>query len=56
MASWDLLRELDNLRREIDDAFRGAGMNRPYGTAFLSPVNARRSLLVNLRATQMGGQ
>jgi len=48
MASWDFLRELDNLRREIDEAFRGAGINRPYGTAFLSPVASRRFPLVNL--------
>ncbi len=33
MASWDLFREMDELRREIDEAFRGFGMGR-----FLSPV------------------
>jgi hypothetical protein len=32
MESWDLLRELDNLRREVDEAFRGAGFNRPFGS------------------------
>jgi len=46
MANWDLFKELDNLRREIDDAFRGAGINRPFGTTFLSP-SARRFPLVN---------
>jgi len=25
MANWDMFRELDNLRREVDEAFRGAG-------------------------------
>lgn len=48
MASWDMLRELDNLRREVDDAFRGAGLGRPFGASFLTPVTARRFPLVNL--------
>ncbi|GFO65272.1 Hsp20/alpha crystallin family protein [Geomonas paludis] len=47
MASWDVFRELDNLRREIDEAFRGAGMNRPFGPTFLSPVASRRFPMVN---------
>ncbi|HZV83205.1 MAG TPA: Hsp20/alpha crystallin family protein [Geobacteraceae bacterium] len=46
MANWDVFKELDNLRREIDEAFRGAGIGRPYGTSFLSPVS-RRFPLVN---------
>lgn len=48
MASWDLFRDLDNLRKEIDEAFRGAGYNRPSGSAFLSPVATRRFPLVNI--------
>lgn len=48
MASWGFLNELDNLRREIDEAFRGAGMVRPLATSFLSPVSGRRFPLVNL--------
>lgn len=47
MASWDVFRELDNLRREIDEAFRGVGFNRPFGPTFLSPTTARRFPLVN---------
>jgi len=47
MASWDVFRELDNLRKEIDEAFRGAGYQRPFGTTFLSPVATRRFPLVN---------
>ncbi|MDA8415270.1 MAG: Hsp20/alpha crystallin family protein [Desulfobacteraceae bacterium] len=47
MANWDLFRELDTLRKEIDEAFRGAGYNRPFGSAFLSPVTTRRFPLVN---------
>lgn len=48
MASWDMLRELDNLRREVDEAFRGAGFNRPFGSTFLAPITTRRFPLVNL--------
>lgn len=47
MASWDMLRELDNLRREVDEAFRGAGFNRPFGSTFLAPTTTRRFPLVN---------
>ena len=46
MANWDVFKELDNLRREIDEAFRGVGVGRPFGTPFLSPVS-RRFPLVN---------
>ncbi|NJD92421.1 MAG: Hsp20/alpha crystallin family protein [Geobacter sp.] len=47
MATWDVFKELDNLRKEIDEAFRGAGYNRPFGPTFLSPVTTRRFPLVN---------
>lgn len=47
MASWDVFRELDNLRREIDEAFRGVGFSRPFGPTFLSPTTARRFPMVN---------
>jgi HSP20 family protein len=47
MASWDVFRELDNLRSEINEAFRGAGISRPFGATFLSPVVTRRFPLVN---------
>lgn len=48
MANWDVFKELDNLRREIDEAFRGAGFVRPFATPFLSPVSASRFPLVNM--------
>ena len=48
MASWEVLRELDNLRREIDEAFRGGGYSRPGGGALFSPLTARRFPLVNV--------
>ena len=47
MATWDVFKELDNLRREIDDAFRGAGFGRPFGPTFLSPATTHRFPLVN---------
>lgn len=48
MASWDVFRELDNLRREMDDAFRSSGYGRrPLQASFLSPVTMRRFPLVN---------
>lgn len=48
MASWSVFNELDNLRREIDEAFRGVGVTRPLATTFLSPSSARRFPLLNL--------
>ncbi len=47
MASLDVFKELDNLRREIDEAFRGFGHSRPLATTFLSPLTTRRFPLVN---------
>lgn len=52
MANWDIFREMDNLRKEIDEAFRGAGYNRPFGSSFLSPVITRRFPLVNVSDTE----
>lgn len=47
MASWDVFRELDNLRKEIDEAFRGAGFRRPFATTYPQHVATRRFPLVN---------
>lgn len=47
MTTWDVFKELDSLRREIDDVFRSAGYSRPSGTTFLSPVTTSRFPLVN---------
>ncbi len=47
MATWDVFKELDNLRREIDEAFRNGTYNRSSGPSFLSPVTTRRFPLVN---------
>lgn len=48
MRSWDLLREMDNLRREINQAFQGYGLSRPLGTAFLSQGTSLRFPLINI--------
>jgi HSP20 family protein len=48
MASWSVFNELENLRREVDEAFRGVGVARPLATTFLSPTSARRFPLLNL--------
>jgi HSP20 family protein len=48
MAGWDLFRELDNLRREIDEAFRGAGFGSPFGSPLLAPAVSRRYPPVNI--------
>lgn len=48
MANWDLFRELDNLRHEIDETFRGAGLGRILMPSFLSGTGIRRFPLVNL--------
>jgi HSP20 family protein len=48
MASRGFFDELNSLRREIDDAFRVAGVPRPVATTFLAPHSARRFPLINL--------
>ena len=48
MASWGFFDELNSLRREIDDAFRVAGVARPMATTFLAPSSTRRFPLINL--------
>jgi len=47
MANRDVFNELDNLRREIDAAFRGYGLVNPLGVSFHSPLAPRRFPLVN---------
>ena len=47
MAGRDVYGELDNLRREIDAAFRGYGLGDPLTASFLSPLTTRRFPLVN---------
>ncbi|MEA5112401.1 MAG: Hsp20/alpha crystallin family protein [Geobacteraceae bacterium] len=48
MANWDMFRELDNLRREIDEAFRSVGAGRAVVPHFLAGGQSRRFPLVNI--------
>ncbi|MBE0504178.1 MAG: Hsp20/alpha crystallin family protein [Desulfuromonadales bacterium] len=47
MANWDVFKELDNLRKEINEALRSEGHIRPLGQSFISPLTPRRFPLVN---------
>lgn len=53
MANWDMFRELDSLRREIDEAFRGVGLGRAPAPQFLSG-GTRRFPLVNISEDESG--
>ena len=48
MANHDVFKELDTLRREIDEAFRGFGFTGPFASRYLSPATGRHYPLVNL--------
>lgn len=48
MANWDLFREMDELRREIDQAFRGFGMGRFLTPAFLPGIGIGDFPRINL--------
>lgn len=52
MANWDLFREMENLRREFDQAFSGAGFGRLLDPAFMPGLGARRYPRINLREDQ----
>lgn len=54
MASWDMFRELDNLRHEIDEAFRGVGLRRVQAPYFLTGGGTRRFPLVNISEDEAG--
>jgi HSP20 family protein len=49
MAMLDLFREMENLRREIDNAFRGFGRGVVYEPSFLPGLGAGRYPQINLR-------
>lgn len=48
MATWNMYREMENLRREIDEAFRGFGGRGLFGSAFHSGKGFRRQPPMNL--------
>jgi HSP20 family protein len=48
MAMWNMYREMENLRREIDEAFRGFGGRGLFGPAFQAGRSLRRQPPMNL--------
>ncbi len=50
MINRDLVREMEHLRREIDDAFRGFGGRRGLNSLFMPGVGQRGYPLINLRS------
>lgn len=52
MLNWNLIREMDHLRREMDDLFRGAGFGPVLETAFLPGVGTRRYPRINVYEDQ----
>ena len=49
MATWDIFREMEGLRREMDDMFRNAGLGRLLEPGFLPGPGASRYPRINLR-------
>ena len=47
MSNWNLFREMDHFRREMDALFRGLG-NEPVESAFLPGVGTKRFPRINL--------
>ncbi len=48
MANWDLLREMENLQRQIDEAFKGLGGRRSGDQTFMPGPEFKRSPRINL--------
>jgi HSP20 family protein len=48
MANWDIFREMDHLRRELDDVFRGFGMGRFMAPGLLAGPEAGEYPYINL--------
>ena len=51
MSNWNLFREMDNMRKEMDELFRGVGSGT-FETAFLPGVGTHRFPRVNLSEDQ----
>ena len=51
MNNWNLFREMDNLRKEMDDLFRGVGSGT-LETAFIPGVGTHRYPRINLSEDQ----
>jgi len=48
MLNWNLIKEMDHLRREMDHLFRGAGLGPQEEAAFLPGVGTRRFPRLNV--------
>jgi HSP20 family protein len=48
MATWDVFREMENLRREMDQVFRGFGMGRLLAPTFLHGLEFEEYPRVNI--------
>ncbi|NJC87447.1 MAG: Hsp20/alpha crystallin family protein [Desulfuromonas sp.] len=49
MRNWDLLREMNRMQREMDEAFRGLGLGRLFGPGFDTGLALRDWPRINLR-------
>lgn len=49
MSNWNLFKEMDQLHREIDSLFRGAGLGQMYGSLLEPGYGDRHYPRVNLR-------
>jgi HSP20 family protein len=49
MLNWNLIRDMEHLRKEMDEIFRGAGFGQALDSAFLPGVGTRRYPRINVR-------
>jgi HSP20 family protein len=49
MAGWDIIREMENITREMDNLFRGAGFGRTLEPSFATNLGGRSYPRINLR-------
>lgn len=54
MARWDLFKEMDLLRREVDEAFRSFGMGQLLGPAFIPGIGTGDYPRINLSEDDNG--